>query len=202
MIHPDTQLTFIGPAIGYGVVATRFIPKGTITWVGDALDQVLPAAATFPLPEMLEQQLERYSFRDVRGQRILCWDHARFVNHACNANCLSADFDFELAIRDIYPGEELTDDYGTLNIENSFECLCGHSECRRIICGDDLLRYARDWDSLVRQALPHFRRVAQPLWPLVNKKEKVEKVLTGEQQLPSLATHYFQLQPQEHLRAG
>ena len=32
MIHPSTELRFINDEIGYGVVATRFIPKGTIVW--------------------------------------------------------------------------------------------------------------------------------------------------------------------------
>ena len=201
MIHPDTELRFISSDIGYGVVATRFIPKGTITWVGDALDQVFPGVGSVTLPHILDQQLEKYSFRDCRGQRILCWDHARFVNHACNANCLSADFEFEIAIRDIHPGEELTDDYGTLNIESSFLCLCGHAECRGIICTDDLLRYAYTWDSMVQFAIGHSAMVNQPLWPLVNNKERLEKVFAGEQYLPSLATHYCGPHHPEVLRA-
>jgi hypothetical protein len=198
MIHPHTELRFINAAIGYGVVATRLIPKGTITWVGDPLDQIFPATPAVALPDMLEQQLERYSFRDARGQRILCWDHARFVNHACNANCLSADFDFEIAVRDIHPSDELTDDYGTLNIEASFACLCGHDECRGIICADDLLRYARKWDGILRQVLPESTKVAQPLWPLVKEKQKLERVLAGQQELPSLATHYCGAQSPSH----
>ena len=39
MIHPDTELRFINDKIGYGVVATKFIPKGTITWVLDKVDR-------------------------------------------------------------------------------------------------------------------------------------------------------------------
>ena len=39
MIHPHTTLQFIGNEIGYGVVATAFIPAGTITWVLDKLDR-------------------------------------------------------------------------------------------------------------------------------------------------------------------
>lgn len=37
MIHPDTEVRFINPEKGYGLVATKFIPKGTITWVQDDL---------------------------------------------------------------------------------------------------------------------------------------------------------------------
>ena len=39
MIHPKTELQFINKEIGYGVVATEFIPAGTITWVLDKLDR-------------------------------------------------------------------------------------------------------------------------------------------------------------------
>jgi hypothetical protein len=39
MIHPNTELRFISPEVGYGVVAREFIPKGTITWVLDELDR-------------------------------------------------------------------------------------------------------------------------------------------------------------------
>ena len=39
MIHPDTELQFINDEIGHGVVATKLIPAGTITWVLDKLDR-------------------------------------------------------------------------------------------------------------------------------------------------------------------
>ena len=41
MIHPKTELKFINEVVGYGVVATSFIPAGTITWVLDKFDRVL-----------------------------------------------------------------------------------------------------------------------------------------------------------------
>ncbi|MHC5084588.1 MAG: SET domain-containing protein, partial [Planctomycetota bacterium] len=33
MIHPDTELRKVNETIGYGVFATRHIPKGTILYV-------------------------------------------------------------------------------------------------------------------------------------------------------------------------
>ena len=42
MVHPDTELRFVSPAIGWGVFATRDIPTGTITWALDVLDQHFP----------------------------------------------------------------------------------------------------------------------------------------------------------------
>jgi hypothetical protein len=44
MLHPDTELRFVNRTIGYGVFATRMIPRGTITWVRDRLDQAFTPA--------------------------------------------------------------------------------------------------------------------------------------------------------------
>ena len=43
MIHPHTELRFINEQMGFGVFATQFIPKGTIIWALDELDQILEA---------------------------------------------------------------------------------------------------------------------------------------------------------------
>ena len=48
--------------------------------------------------------LDFYAYRNASGNYILCWDHARFVNHSFNSNCLTTAYDFEIAIRDIQPG--------------------------------------------------------------------------------------------------
>ena len=39
MIHPNTELKYISSEVGYGVVATEFIPAGTVTWILDKLDR-------------------------------------------------------------------------------------------------------------------------------------------------------------------
>jgi uncharacterized protein len=195
MIHPHTELQYIDAQIGYGVVATRLIPRGTITWVSDALDQVFPPEQKPALPALLQDQLDTYSFRNSDGNYILCWDHARFVNHSCRANCLSADFNCEVAVRDIPPGEELTDDYGTLNIESSFACACRQPRCRNVIRPDDVLAYGPLWDGLLQQSLPFLSRVAQPLWPLIESNQKLRRVLAGEVPVPSLVEHYCRLNP-------
>src|SRR5690242_15577324 len=109
MVHPDTELRFVNPAIGWGVFATRPIPRGTLTWVLDKLDHCFTPAEFAQLPEYARLQLHKYSYMDRRGDHVLCWDHARFINHSCAANCLSVGYDFELAVRDIAAGEELTD---------------------------------------------------------------------------------------------
>src|ERR1700748_1743138 len=101
MIHPNTELRFISPEKGHGVVATRFIPKGTITWIMDPLDQVFSPERIHQLDAFFQEILATYSYRDHNGDFILCWDHSRFVNHSFHSNCMSTAYNFELAIRDI-----------------------------------------------------------------------------------------------------
>jgi hypothetical protein len=185
MIHPDTELRFIHPEIGFGVVATRLIPKGSITWVQDELDQVLTASRLGSLDRLFQETLHKYSFINGRGEYVLCWDLARYVNHSCHPTCLSAGYNFEIAVRDIEPGEELTDDYATLNLEGSFDCHCRVHQCRTTVSGDDIYRHSDRWDNIVREAFPQIEKVAQPLWPLVEEKEAVLAALAGTSEILS-----------------
>src|SRR5476651_1407643 len=152
MVHPDTELRFVSPTIGWGVFATRPIPRGTLMWALDELDQRFSTAEVAAMPVYARAQLEKYSYRDARGDHVLCWDHARFFNHSCAANCLSVGYDFEMAVRDVAAGEELTDDYGTLNPTEPFPCLCGSRDCRGQVLPADRQRLAERWNGLARDA--------------------------------------------------
>jgi uncharacterized protein len=179
MIHPDTELRFIHPEIGFGVVATRLIPKGTITWAQDVLDQVFTASRLGSLDCLFQETLHKYSFINGRAEYVLCWDLARYVNLSCHPTFLSAGYNFDMAVRDIQPGEELTDDYATLNLEGGFDCHCRVQRCRTTVSRDDIYHQADRWDSIVHEAFPLIEKVPQPLWPLVEEKEAVLAVLAG-----------------------
>ena len=75
MIHPDTELRFVNPLIGYGVFATRPIPRGTITWVRDRLDQAFTPAQIEQLPPAYHDIVLKYSFIDGNAKFVLCWEH-------------------------------------------------------------------------------------------------------------------------------
>lgn len=190
MIHPHTELRFAGPEIGWGVFATRPIPRGTITWALDALDQRFTDEQIAKLPPYAKQQLATYSYVDARGTHILCWDHARFFNHSCTANCLSVGYEFELAVRDIAIGEELTDDYGTLNPTEPFPCLCGARDCRGQVLPGDKFRLAEEWNRLGREAFFLIRTVAQPLWDVVGEKAEIEAALNDPSRLRPIQHHF------------
>jgi hypothetical protein len=189
MIHPHTELRFISPTLGFGVVATARIPRGTITWVRDPLDRAMSAQELDALGPLFRAQMDRFTFIDGAGRHVLCWDIARYVNHACDAACLAPGFDFEIAVRDIAPGEQVCDDYATLNLVEPFECACGVAECRKIIAPDDHLRLADAWDERVRAAFGSIESVSQPLWPLVNRRDEVTAALADPARIPSCRLH-------------
>jgi hypothetical protein len=191
MIHPNTELRFINPKIGYGVVATRLIPRGTITWVRDDFDQAFTTAQVERMPPPYREIMDKYSFVDPLGDHVLCWDLARYVNHSCRPNCLCAGYDFEVAVRDIHPGEELTEDYGTLNLDADFYCSCDIEGCRRVIKPDDPVHFAAIWDATVAEVFPRINMVEQPLWPLVKEKKEIEQVLSGEAHLASGLLNFY-----------
>ena len=43
-------------------------------------------------------------------------DHGRYMNHNCIPNCLKTWMGYEVAVRDIALGEELTNDYANLGM--------------------------------------------------------------------------------------
>jgi hypothetical protein len=193
MIHPNTELRYISPEKGYGVVATTLIPKGTITWVQDKLDQVFEPAQINRFEPHYRSILSTYSFRNNKGQSILCWDHGRFVNHSFKPSCITTAYDFELAVRDIHPGQELTDDYGFLNLEAPFECLPEKGIPRTRVLPDDILRYHDKWDRQLWDSFQCLLKVPQPLLHLVETEHRitVENMLSGKGSMDSILNCYY-----------
>lgn len=193
MMHPDTEVQFINDVVGYGVVAKKFIPKGTITWVQDDLDRVIKADEVEKMHPEIQEQVEKYCFRNNKGHLVLCWDQAKYVNHSFNANCLSSAYDFELAVRDIHPGEQLTDDYGYLNISEPFKAI-DEGTGRDTVYPDDLLKYHEKWDRQLNDAFKNFRKVEQPLQKLVPKEiiNKVTEQLDKNEPLDSILNLYYE----------
>jgi uncharacterized protein len=193
MIYPHTELRYINDQIGYGVFATKFIPKGTITWALDDLDQIIDPEFVASVDNARRDLIHKYSYRNQDGKYILCWDLGRFVNHSFHANCIGTAYEFEIAIRDIYPGEQLTDDYGSLNIDEPFQCLPEEGTNRKWVYPDDLLHYHQEWDQKVLSALKNFNDVEQPLIHLIrpNFMEKVNLAIEQEVLPNSIKDIYF-----------
>lgn len=193
MIHPHTELRFISESIGYGVVATRLIPKGTITWALDKLDRIFTPEQVRAMDPLYQQVLDTYTYRNAEGNYILCWDNARFINHSARSNCITTAYEFEIAVRDIHPGEQLTDDYGYLNLDEPFEAEPEEGTDRTTIYPDDLIRYYHVWDEQLLNAFPLVKEVAQPLFKILEPalKEKALRIAAGEEKMNSILSCYY-----------
>lgn len=192
MIHPKTELKFISNEIGYGVVATEFIPVGTITWVLDKLDREFTTEQFHALDPLYQNILDFYTFRNNHGNFVLCWDNGRYVNHSFNSNCLTTAYDFEIAIRDIHPGEQLTDDYGYLNIPEPFQGIDEGTE-RKVVYPDDLVNYHHVWDRQLSEVFKLITERPQPLRQLLSPEmwNEIEMVCKGEKQMESILKNYY-----------
>lgn len=193
MMHPHTELRYINESIGVGVFATRFIPKGTITWALDDMDQLLSEQEVAALDEARREQVLKYSFRNQNGTYILCWDIGRFINHSFRANCVGTAYDIQLAARDIHPGEELRDDYGILNMDEPFDCFPEEGSARMRVLPDDLLTCYEQWDAEATEAFRSFAQVEQPLAHLIQPQfaEKIDRIAKLGEPIDSIiATHF------------
>jgi len=192
MIHPDTELQFINDEIGYGVVAKKLIKKGTITWAMDQLDREFTPAQIQAMDEVYRDVIMTYTFRNRRGNHIFCWDHGRYVNHSFKPNCMATAYNFEIAIRDIKAGEQLTNDYGFLNIIESFRPYPEKSR-RKVVHPHDLVNFAEEWDRKIQPAFMKITKTEQALLEVISAElwAKIERIVSGQEAIGSIQNNYF-----------
>lgn len=192
MIHPHTKIGFISDDVGYGVIATQLIPAGTITWALDNFDREFTPNQVQKMDSIYREIVDTYCYRNREGNFVLCWDNGRFVNHSFNSNCLSTAYDFEIAIRDIQPGEQLTDDYGYLNITEPFEGIDEQTE-RKVVYPDDLKNYHKEWDAKLLQVFDKIPKVKQELRPLITEEtwQTVKAIAEDRKEMKSILDILF-----------
>lgn len=107
---------------GIGLFADQDIPKGTVTWqFMPGYDRLLTDQEINDLPEPARSSILNHAYLDnVSGLFVLCLDNARFMNHAEAPNTAGVHEDgaidgYDVAVRDIKKGEELTCDYRTFD---------------------------------------------------------------------------------------
>jgi hypothetical protein len=187
MIHPATELRTIDNSDGVGVVAVVPIPKGTVTWILDSLDRKLSRLQVWRLPKLVRRDFLKYAYVRDSGHYVLNWDNGRYQNHSCNpTSCLVTGLDFEIAIRDIPAGEQISSDYATYNLKRDLRCSCGAENCRGLISANDRANLSTLWTDQVSEAFQSFDSVEQPLWPLVADKRAVMKVIKENKRLLEL----------------
>lgn len=192
MIIPTTRVAYISESKGNGVVATARIPRGTVTWVFDELDREFTLGQLQRMAPATREVVLTYSYRNRAGNLVFCWDNERYINHSFRPNCCPTPYNFEIAIRDIEIGEELTNDYGMLNIIAPFS-VDDEGTGRFTVYPDDLLRYSGEWDRLLGEAFARFLEVPQPLRDCFPESlwRQAEQIARGEKPRESISSCYF-----------
>lgn len=185
MIHPHVRLAPVAEEVGLGLFATRFLPRGTLVWVLDPFDHVLDAAAMAKLPAAWRPIVDRYAYVDSNGDRILCWDEGRYMNHSCDANARGLGVLGQIAVRDIAEGEEITCDYSECNVTLA-PCLCGSPRCRGQVTPEDLPRLAPRWDEEIHAAVVAGRAVPQPLLEFTRDPSLLASYFAPDAKVPSI----------------
>jgi hypothetical protein len=103
---------------GIGLFAAEPIARGTPTWrFMKGWDQTFSRTQIDGLPEPARSEMLKYVYwNEAARAYVYCLDNARFMNHTADPNTrgITPDgdpFGYDIAIRDIRSGEELTCDY-------------------------------------------------------------------------------------------
>lgn len=100
---------------GVGLAAVGFIPKGTVIWMhDDSIDRVYSRQSVNAFSIRARETVYLYGWREGRYY-IFPGDNARFTNHSSDPNCGPGTDETSIALRDIQPGEELTEDYSSFD---------------------------------------------------------------------------------------
>jgi len=138
----DRLVLYASKIHGLGIYCSKPLFKGEI--VIEFAGEVIRKSLTDKREKMYEaRDIGCYLFRidkDVVIDSTLKANAARFINHSCEPNCVSKRVDTPgskhiaiFALRNIYPGEELTYDYKFQRegLEDKLTCNCGAKKCRR-----------------------------------------------------------------------
>src|SRR5262245_16932435 len=104
--------TYLGKSAihGLGVFASEYIRKNTRIWTFvEGFDRAWSPKEYDKLPKAAKAYIKVHGYR-VDGEILLTVDHDHHINHSPHANTFWRS-GYMLAKRDIYKGEEITNDY-------------------------------------------------------------------------------------------
>ena len=129
-----------------GVFATQPIRKGTLILEYDG-----PRLSKEEADAVYEGRHDTYLFGVGDGSQVIDGHSmAMFVNHSCDPNCETVEYDGHVwieAMRNIIPGEELTYDYYLYDGDDEAPCSCGAKTCRGTMYAESPARRAQSAQS-------------------------------------------------------
>lgn len=182
MLNSSLRIQWISDEKGYGVFASKDIRKGTVTFALDPLDIVIEKSQVKKQSDIVKYYIDRFSYEGPDGSRIISWDFGKYMNHCCSANTLTTGYGFEIAIRDIQAGEEVTDDYRIFTTDHQLNMSCDKPNCTQSLDFNYEEHLITRWDNQIREALMMFNYVDQELKPFIPIKalSQVNGFITGQ----------------------
>lgn len=148
---------------GFGVYAIAPIRKGEIVvvWGGRVVN-------SRDLEEVSLVQ-KRHSIQVDEGHFLVPHDQSEvgdFINHSCEPNCGIKGQVSLVAMRAIFPGEEICYDYAMTDASDydEFTCACGSMECRGRVTGTDWMnefvqkKYDQYFSAYIKQKIKAYRK--------------------------------------------
>ena len=129
---------------GRGVFASGKIAKGEILmeFGGEAISRLQMESGDYRIRSIWPVGRDAFLALPNNDPQISLDE---YLNHSCDANAWLEDEVTLAARRDIQPGEEITLDQGTWNIEDAYiedrePCSCGATNCRGMLTEEDWKR--------------------------------------------------------------
>ena len=152
MLHPVIVASGEGSTHGLCLVTTQLIRTGELVWELDEPTYTLKEIESWS--EERREAFDWYGFQCGVDRYSLPEGLSRQMNHSCDPNTWWSGSHSLVARRDIQPGEEVTYDYSTTDVDHVFEmeCTCASPRCRGTISNRDYLDPA--WQEQYGSNLP------------------------------------------------
>lgn len=139
---------------GIGLVATERIEAGTVVWQRDDTMRAMTRAEAAELSPDQLAEFHWFAFQSGADEYLLLDGIDRYMNHSCDANTWWLNDTTMTARRTIEAGEEVTYDYATTEIGDTFEltCTCGAATCRGVVTHLDHLNPT--WQAIYIDHVP------------------------------------------------
>jgi uncharacterized protein len=116
---------------GIGLFAGQDIKEGDIVWYLDpSIDQIFTKDdfkdLCFSQAEDQSERFKKWSYKR-ENDYVLCADNTKFSNHSDTPNLGGDNKQYDVALRDIKRGEELTYDYRVFDKETDLKLAKGNS---------------------------------------------------------------------------
>ena len=125
-----------------GVFALEFIKKGEVISVYGG--HIITQKEYNKLAKSCFRHIHDYAIKVADGFYLVSSKGGRledddFFNHSCDPNVGIKGHLLMVAMRDIFPKEELTYDYAMTDaaMDYAFKCNCQASNCRKVVSGSD-----------------------------------------------------------------